>query len=73
MSCSRQSSAIPNSSSRVSTAPVGLCGLVITIARVRGVIAARSSSIDGWKPCSGLSAMWPTSTPVAPSTWVYGA
>ena len=50
-----QRSAIVCSSARESTRPVGLCGVLTRIARVRGVTAAASSSAsnvhDGG--CSG--------------------
>jgi hypothetical protein len=42
--CSRQSSAITSSSGREKTLPVGLCGVLTTIARVRALNARRSSS-----------------------------
>ena len=44
MSCSMHSDAMSEISSRVNTRPVGLCGVLRTNARVRGVNAARSRS-----------------------------
>ena len=49
-SCSQASAAIPVSSARVNTAPVGLCGVFSSRSRVRGVIAARSASEVGAEP-----------------------
>jgi hypothetical protein len=46
-SCSRHSSAMPAISSAVNTAPVGLCGLLIQITRVRGVNARAKLSTSG--------------------------
>ena len=44
-------------------APVGLCGVVSTIARVRSVSAASTSATSSWKPPLGRSG---TCTGVAP-------
>ncbi len=46
-----QSEAIASSSWRVNTLPVGLCGVLTMMSRVRGVTARRSSS--GSKDQSG--------------------
>jgi hypothetical protein len=50
-------------SSRVNTAPVGLCGELSRMARVRGVTAARSASRSGRKP--GGRSVTGTRTPPA--------
>ena len=44
---SRQSALIARSASSLKTAPLGLFGDTVTIARVRSVIAARSASSRG--------------------------
>ena len=49
-SCSQARAAIPASSARVNTAPVGLCGVFSSSSRVRGVMAARSASRSGRNP-----------------------
>ena len=51
----RQISPTATSSSRVITAPVGLCGEVSSTARVRGVTARSTSAGSRWKPRSGGS------------------
>ena len=49
------------SSSRVKTMPVGLCGELSRISRVRGVTAARSASRSGRRagPDIGTPTRWP--------------
>ena len=50
---SRRAAPAPASTARGYTAPVGLLGLMMTRARVRGVTSRASSSGSGTKPFSG--------------------
>lgn len=62
---STASAATAASSSRVRTVPVGLCGVLRRISRVRGVTASRSSSRSRWyAPSRGRSV---TGTRVPPA------
>ncbi len=64
-SCPRTAAAMPSSVARENTAPVGLLGLLMMIARVRGVSALRMASGSGAKPSS--SRVW-TMTGLPPAS-----